>query len=198
MNNEKFAHLSYSNDGSYWLHLSPDVKQSKICLSCAYISQSFSSNFQVVPCLVLSDIFHSEKYLFCCLESCSISIQRSHSTGPGVAVSVLLHWKDPFEIWGRKCSFHFSFFPLLSEKWKEWYSNRTSVFWLLFYYLDILELLWAMIWEFPGARLQLFPLYHLHFSKCHRLLLQPYRKSQGCHSLRTDWWCFQSCGLKKV
>lgn len=93
---------------------------------------------------------------------------------------------------------HFSFFPLLSEKQKEWDSNRTSGFWLLFYCSDISELMWAVIWGFPGARLQLFPLYHLHFSKCHRRLLQPCWKSQECHSLRTDWWHFQSWGLKKL
>lgn len=69
--------------------------------------------------------------------------------------------KDPSEIWG---SVHLSLLALLSEKWKESYSSVTSVLWLLFYYLDISELMWAMIWEFPRARLQLFPLYHLRFS----------------------------------
>lgn len=53
----------------------------------------------------------------------------------------------------------------LSLKWKESYTSRTFVFWIPFYYLDISELMWAMAWEFPGARLQVFfSLYHLRFS----------------------------------
>lgn len=87
----------------------------------------------------------------------------------------------------------------LSLKWKESYTSRTFVFWIPFYYLDISELMWAMAWEFPGARLQVFffPLPPA-FLKCQRVLLQPDQKSQEHHLLGADWWCSESCSLTNV
>lgn len=166
MNNEKFAHLSYGNDGSYWLYVGPDVKQSKICLSCAYISQTFSSYSQVVPYLAWSKTLPTERFkeIFVLI---SWVLQYFHPDKPyyGTSCGSVPFTAMERSVWDlRWGSVHLSLLALLSEKWRESYSNRTSVFWLLFYYLDISELMWAIIWEFPGARLQLFPLYHLWFS----------------------------------
>lgn len=161
-------------------------KERLVCHVLIY--HSFSSYFQVVPCLVWSTILHTE----CFRTICSVVLRLAVFPSRKVLLQDLLR-QHPFYCSGKILlrsegeRVNFSFFPLISEKRKERYSNRTSVFWILFYYLDISELMWAMIWEFSGARLQLFPLYHLHFSKCHRLLLQPYWKSQECHLLKTDW-----------
>lgn len=75
------------------------MKQSKVCLSCAYISV-FHPVFKLCPPYSVS-----ESCLFCCLESCSISIQKSLITGPVAAVSILLQQEDPLELRGRMCSF---------------------------------------------------------------------------------------------
>lgn len=67
--------------------------------------------------------------------------------------------------------------------------NHTAVglLCLLFYYLDISELMWAMIWEFPGARLQLFPLYHLRFSSATGFYYSPIRNLRSAvHSEQID------------
>lgn len=139
--------------------------KAKVCLSCAYMSQTFSSYFEIVPCLIWSKTLHT---------GCSKAIF--------VLVSWVLQYSPPDKPYYRTCcgsvcffsgkiclrseggTVHLSLLTLLSEKQKDSCSNRTSDSWLLFYYLDVSGLMWAVIWEFPGVRLQLFPLYHLCFS----------------------------------
>lgn len=138
----------------------------EICLSCAYISQTFSSYFQVVPCLVWSETLHTECFIeiflmvSCVLQYfCPDKPYDRTCCGSVHFIAVERSIRDL-----RKCSSLTPHAPVWEMK-TESCSSVTSVFWLLFYYLDISELMWAMIWEFPGAaRLQLFPLYHLRFS----------------------------------
>lgn len=98
---------------------------------------------------------------------------------PRQAILQDLLWQCLFYCSGKIClrseggTVHLSLLALLSEKQRESCSNRTSVSWLLFYYLDISGLMWAMIWEFPGVRLQLFPLYHLCFSSATSFYYSP-------------------------
>lgn len=145
----------------------------------------FPSCFQVVPCLVWSETIHTEcfKEIFVPVSWVSQYFYPDkpyYRTWCGGVRFIANERSD-----GR--SIHLSLLALLSEKWKESHSNRTSVFWLLFYYLDISELMWAMIWEFPGARLQVFPPYHLRFSSATGFYYSPiWNLRSAIHSEQID------------
>lgn len=92
---------------------------------------------------------------------------------------------------------HLSLLTLLSGKWrvmqKQDFSFLTSVLLLRHFRADV-----SYDLSIPRSKTVAFSPLPPVFLKCHRLLLQPYQKSQERHSLRVDWWCFESHGLKNV
>ena len=170
----------------------------EICLSCAYISQTFSSYFQVVPCLVWSETLQTE---------CFIEIF--------LLVSCVLQYFCPDKPYYRTCCGSVCFIAVewsirdlrkrssLTPRAPVWEMKRviqqcdfcflTSVLLLRHFRADV-----SYDLRIPRSKTAAFSPLPPAFLKYHRLLLQTYRKSQECHSLRTDWWCFGSGGLKNV
>lgn len=153
MSNEKFSQLSSGKDGSYWLYLGSKVSKAR------FIFHVFIYHFFILfsSCALLNMDCNTPYGVFqinICSDTLSLAIFPSTQ-----AILLNFLWHCPFYCNWMICmrweggSVSLSF---LSLKWKELYSSRTLVFWILFYYLDVSELMWAMAWEFPGARLQVF------------------------------------------
>lgn len=98
----------------------PDVEQSKFCLSCAYISQLF---ILFSSCALLSTEGHPPYRVFQ-RTICSVVLSLAVFPSRKGFLQDLLQ-QCPFYCNGKILlrsegeRVHFSFFPLLSEKWKE-------------------------------------------------------------------------------